>query len=66
MTDGPFEPPGGQDPDPPNLRLLLRALRDHLHDVSGAVPEFSEIDLRNGALRRAVIRYLKAHFDEED
>lgn len=59
MTEPRPEPEGGQqDPDRPDLLLLLHALRDHLRDVGDedALPD--EVRLRNGALRRALIRYL--------
>jgi hypothetical protein len=66
MTTGPFEPEGGQDPDPPNLRLLLQELRYHLADLFDHLPDDAEVTLRNRALLRAVRRYRQAHFTDED
>lgn len=58
MSQAPPEPRDGQD-DPPNLILLLKALRAHLSDLDSLTLD-SEEEQRNGALLRALVRYLKA------
>lgn len=66
MSEGPVEPPGGQESDAPDLRALLTELFRHLKDLRDTIPEETDVGARNGALLRAVQRYRQAHFDEED
>lgn len=58
-------PEGEQEQDPPNILLLLRALRLHLRDIDEATAFSVEQTDRNGALLRAVARYLKSQGEED-
>jgi hypothetical protein len=66
----PLEPPSGQDPDPPDPRLLALASIRLLRDVANQLGEgewSAEVDELRGrvqALRRVQIRYL-ARLDHE-
>jgi hypothetical protein len=59
-TTPPPEPPEGQDPEPPDLDLLLHAVRVLLRDVALRLdPDDTGADdlaLRARAVRRAVVR----------
>lgn len=55
MSDGPFEPPFGQD-DPPNLKVALHAIIEHLEDVIDEDYPRAELRRRARPLRRAIIR----------
>lgn len=57
----PIEPPDGQD-DPPDLRTALVATIELLHDVRQKLDD-ADLNLRSGALRRALIR-LRDHLDD--
>jgi hypothetical protein len=72
MTADPFEPPGGQDDDPPDLRLAIRAtlllltedLRPRLAAEKDTDPEAAEFLLRLIALVR-VWRRIRDGLDAE-
>lgn len=61
-THQPLPLDGTQDPEPPDLRLLLLALGGLLRDLQRTRGEVvpDEHLLRAGALRRAIHRYLDA------
>jgi len=56
---GPPEPPGGQDDERPDLRLLLTVVRQLLDDIEPRldVEESSDLRLRLVAVRRVIRRY---------
>jgi len=58
--DAPIERPDGQD-DPPDLLLLLQAVRAHLVDLEDALDPDTDAHRRNAPILRALRRYLEAH-----
>jgi len=70
MTVGPIEPDDGQDPDPPDLDLLLHVARLLLYDVAERLEPRDDdeadhdLGLRARALRGVVIRAIQARGGE--
>jgi hypothetical protein len=62
----PPDPPDGQDPDPPNVLLAVRAVVHFLRDVDEARALASQpvLNMRAVALRHALVR-LRDHLEGE-